>query len=124
MDDTIAVMLSSVLKKKKKNTTKKHESERKERKEEFLLCLSVLSSLFHHHPVNGRLSATAESLHESIQTTCLLINLQNTQLGTTLYYWTNAEITASYGFFFFFLMFTILLWGRDIMHLQNLGTVF
>lgn len=51
----------------------------KERKDELLLCLSVLSSPFHHHPVNARLTATAESLHESIQTTCLLINLLNTR---------------------------------------------
>lgn len=77
MDDTIAVMLSSPLKKKKKLW-------QKERKEEFLLCLTVLSFLFHYHPVDGRLSATAESLHEGIQTTCLLINLQNTQFSMLL----------------------------------------
>lgn len=69
MDDTITVMLSSPLKKK---------PSQKERKEEFLLCLTVLSFLFHYYPVDGRLSATSESLRESIQTTCLLINLQNT----------------------------------------------
>lgn len=49
-----------------------------------MLCLTVLSFLFHFHPVDGRLSATAESLHEGIQTTCLLINLQNTQFSMLL----------------------------------------
>lgn len=40
------------------------------------------SPRFRRRPVNGRLSATAESLHESVQTTCLLINVQHTQFGT------------------------------------------
>lgn len=95
MDDTIAVTeLRSPL---KNNVAKK------ERKAEFLLCFPPGSPLlFHRHSVNGCLSATAESLHESTQTTCLLINLQNTQFGMLLILELKEKSLSSYRFFFFY----------------------